>query len=180
VALAARRSADPETADGVAPSGAPRSQDRPTVQLRRLSRTVAPGVDRERARAESLTPEPQPRIARETDRVAARQMAPATQISAETPASEPVAETTDPGRLAALTGGSLVNAPDGRTSVVFQSGGQQPSGSARAVRTATAHLARPEPAPATASIDVDELYDQIAARLRRELLLDRERAGELP
>jgi hypothetical protein len=31
-----------------------------------------------------------------------------------------------------------------------------------------------------APIDVDDLYDQIAARLRRELLLDRERAGELP
>jgi hypothetical protein len=36
------------------------------------------------------------------------------------------------------------------------------------------------PAPAAPSIDVDDLYDQIAARLRRELLLDRERAGELP
>jgi hypothetical protein len=41
-------------------------------------------------------------------------------------------------------------------------------------------LPAPAPAPAPPAIDVDDLYDQIAARLRRELLLDRERAGELP
>jgi hypothetical protein len=112
--------------------------------------------------------------------VAARSTAAATGVSAGTSAPENNPGTPDPARLAALTGGSLVNAPDGRASVVFPSGGQQPGGSARAARTVTAHRALPESVPATASIDVDELYDQIAARLRRELLLDRERAGELP
>jgi hypothetical protein len=94
------------------------------------------------------------------------------------------AGTTDGVRLAALTGGSLVEAPDGRASVVFAAGPQQPGGTARLARAtatasaaSTAHLPLPEPAPA---IDVDELYDQIASRLRRELLLDRERAGEMP
>ena len=93
--------------------------------------------------------------------------------------------TTDPTRLAALSGGALVAAPDGRASVVFSSAGGQPASSVRAATTATAHgpLPVPTPTPASApapSIDVDDLYDQIAARLRRELLLDRERAGELP
>jgi hypothetical protein len=92
--------------------------------------------------------------------------------------------TTEADRLAALSGGSLVAAPDGRASVVFSSAGGQPAGSARAATSATAHsplpVAPPTPAPAAPSIDVDDLYDQIAARLRRELLLDRERAGELP
>ena len=93
-------------------------------------------------------------------------------------APESTAPPTDASRLAGLTGGSLVDAPDGRASVVFPSAGLQPGTPARAARTA--HRALLEPAPAAASIDVDELYDQIAARLRRELLLDRERAGELP
>lgn len=93
--------------------------------------------------------------------------------------------TTDPTRLAALSGGSLVAAPDGRASVVFSSAGGQPAGSVRAATTATAQTPLPVPTPAPTpaaapSIDVDDLYDQIAARLRRELLLDRERAGELP
>jgi len=95
--------------------------------------------------------------------------------------------TVDPTRLAAQSGGTLVAAPDGRASVVFSSAGGQPAGSVRAATTATAHgplpVPTPTPAPAPAaapSIDVDDLYDQIAARLRREFLLDRERAGELP
>jgi hypothetical protein len=79
---------------------------------------------------------------------------------------------TDAGRLAALSGGALVAAPDGRASVVFPSAGT--------ARATTPDAAPSAPAPAAASIDVDDLYDQIAARLRRELLLDRERAGELP
>ncbi len=162
MSLAARRPADPAAADGV------RSPDRSTVRLRRLSRTVAPEVDRER------------RIVRETERVAARMMPPAAGTSAAAQTPERLAGTTEPARLAALTGGSLMNAPDGRTSVVFAAGDQQPGGSARAPRTVTAQRALPEPVPAATSIDVDELYDQIAARLRRELLLDRERAGELP
>ena len=96
----------------------------------------------------------------------------------------PVGATTDAGRLAALSGGALVAAPDGRSSVVFSSPGRQLARYTRTTGTGTAHSASPPPAPtttaATASIDVDDLYDQIAARLRRELLLDRERAGELP
>jgi hypothetical protein len=118
---------------------------------------------------ESVRP---PVVARKAEPVAARRTA-----SAAPPAPS---STTDAARLAGLTGGSLVDAPDGRASVVFPPAGQQPAGGARATRTATAQRALPEPTPATASIDVDDLYDQIAARLRRELLLDRERAGELP
>ncbi len=90
-----------------------------------------------------------------------------------------MAGNTDAARLAAVTGGSLIEAPDARASVVFPSAGQA-GGAPRATHTTTHHRALPEPPRATASIDVDELYDQIAARLRRELLLDRERAGELP
>jgi hypothetical protein len=92
----------------------------------------------------------------------------------------PASATTDAARLAALSGGALVAAPDGRASVVFPTAGQQAGGSVRATTTETAHGPLPAPAPAAASIDVDDLYDQIAARLRRDLLLDRERAGELP
>ena len=92
----------------------------------------------------------------------------------------PASATTDAARLAALSGGALVAAPDGRASVVFPSAGRRPDGSARATTSETAHGRLPAPAPAAASIDVDDLYDQIAARLRRELLLDRERSGELP
>jgi hypothetical protein len=89
--------------------------------------------------------------------------------------------TTNAARLAALSGGALVAAPNGHASVVFSSAGQGPTGSfARATPTESAHGLLPAPAPAAAAIDVDDLYDQIAARLRRELLLDRERAGELP
>ena len=91
----------------------------------------------------------------------------------------PAGATTDAGRLAAQSGGALVAAPDGRASVIFPSAGPQPTRSARATTTASAHGPLVTPASA-ASIDVDDLYDQIAARLRRELLLDRERAGELP
>jgi hypothetical protein len=96
----------------------------------------------------------------------------------------PRSAATDPARLAVRSGGTLVAAPDGRSSVVFSSAGGQPAGSTRAATTATSPAAlpvpSPAPAPAAPSIDVDDLYDQIATRLRRELLLDRERAGELP
>ena len=92
----------------------------------------------------------------------------------------PASATTDAARLAALSGGALVAAPDGRATVVFPSAGQQTGGSVRATATGAAPSPAAAPAPAAASIDVDDLYDQIAARLRRELLLDRERAGDLP
>jgi hypothetical protein len=87
-------------------------------------------------------------------------------------------------RLAAQSGGSLVAAPDGRASVVFSSAGRQAAGPVHAATTQTVPTTpTPLPAPAPAAppaIDVDDLYDQIAKRLRRELLLDRERGGELP
>jgi hypothetical protein len=125
-------------------------------------------------------PVPRPQIALKAKRVAARRTAaePARRTAPEP--SPPVAGTTDAGRLAAVTGGSLIEAPSGRASVVFPSAGQQAGGAARAAHTTTQHRALPEPPPVTAAIDVDDLYEQIAARLRRELLLDRERAGELP
>jgi hypothetical protein len=92
------------------------------------------------------------------------------------------AAATNPTRLAAQSGGTLVATPDGRASVVFSSAGGQSAGSPRSTTTATtpSPLPMPTPAPAAPAIDVDDLYDQIAARLRREFLLDRERAGELP
>jgi hypothetical protein len=92
----------------------------------------------------------------------------------------PASVATDAARLAALSGGALVGAPDGRASVVFPSAGRQRGGPARATTTETAHGPLVAPTPAAASIDVDDLYEQIATRLRREFLLDRERAGELP
>jgi hypothetical protein len=71
--------------------------------------------------------------------------------------------------------------------VVFSSAGGQTAGSVRGATTVTAPAPLPPPPPtptpappAAPAIDVDDLYDKIAARLRRELLLDRERAGELP
>jgi hypothetical protein len=80
-----------------------------------------------------------------------------------------------------VSGGSLVAAPDGRASVVFSSAGGQAATSGVAASTSTQPTPLPVPAaPAPAAIDVDDLYDQIAKRLRRELLLDRERGGELP
>lgn len=91
-------------------------------------------------------------------------------------------------RVAALTGGRVEN--DGNsTSVVFAPELLQPPAPATTgpVIARTVQAARPprtlartaalsaDPAP----FDVDELYDRIAARLRRELLDDRERAGDL-
>jgi hypothetical protein len=40
-------------------------------------------------------------------------------------------------------------------------------------------FSRPAPAAAPSELDVDELYEQVSARLRHELLLDRERVGDL-
>ena len=117
---------------------------------------------------------------------AARELArsvatPATDRTLARRTETPAGPTTDASRLAALSGGALVAAPNGHASVVFSSAGQRSTGSfARATTTEPAHGRLPAPAPAAAAIDVDDLYDQIAARLRRELLLDRERAGELP
>jgi hypothetical protein len=82
-----------------------------------------------------------------------------------------------------LTGGALVSADDGRQSVVFNTGATRGPQLARAAETYTPQLPAPmlvESAPATQGVDIEELYDDLLARLRRELLLDRERAGELP
>ena len=118
---------------------------------------------------------------------AARELArsvatPATDRALARRTETPAGATTDAARLAALSGGSLVAAPNGRASVVFSSAGHRPDRILRPCHDAPSRrtVALPAPAPAAASIDVDDLYDQIAARLRRELLLDRERAGELP
>jgi hypothetical protein len=202
VALATRRQADPATAGDLPPFGA-RLPGRSTVWLRRSSRAGTLGADGERpgdsgARGAGTGSSPQagaaPRsIARRFSSAAAvgssephphaqphLQLQPQTAGGTNQAAARPAASTTDAGRLAAVTGGSLIEGPDGRASVTFAPGGQPLGGSARGIRTATAQRALPEPASATAAIDVDDLYDQIAARLRRELLLDRERAGELP
>lgn len=92
-------------------------------------------------------------------------------------------------RVAALTGGR-VESDGGSTSVVFAPQLLQPPAPATSgpviARTVQAApparmLARSAVADAapSAPFDVDELYDRIAARLRRELLDDRERAGDL-
>ena len=177
LALARPRHADPATAGHVKPSEAARSLGRSPVRLRRLSRTVEPHTDRQGEIAAGAV-ESGSASGSIAGEVAGANGA-SGRLIART-AEHVAGGTTDGARLAALTGGSLVDAPDGRASVAFQSGGQPLSRSAPATRTATALRALPEPAPETASIDVDDLYDQIAARLRRELLLDRERAGELP
>jgi hypothetical protein len=160
----------PVTTGGDVPaSGAARS----TVRLRRLSRTIAPEVGREAADssgADGVTGR----------RVAARQVATPAVASTAAPALPTVTGTTDATRLAALSGGSMVPGTNGHATVVFAPGGQRPPPTPRAMPTATVQRAAPEPVAAPAAIDVDDLYDQIAARLRRELLLDRERAGELP
>jgi hypothetical protein len=180
-AFARPRHADPATAGHVKLSEAARSLDRSPVRLRRLSRTVEPHPDRQGGIAAGAVESGSASGSAGGD-VAGANGASGRLIArtAERVAEPGAGGATDGARLAALIGGSLVDAPDGRASVAFQSGGQPLSRSAPATRTATALRALPEPAPETASIDVDDLYDQIAARLRRELLLDRERAGELP
>jgi hypothetical protein len=90
-----------------------------------------------------------------------------------------------------LTGGALVSADDGRQSVVFNPSAAEGAQLARArgpqlaraPETYAPQMPAPmfvESEPATQGIDIEELYDDLLARLRRELLLDRERAGELP
>jgi hypothetical protein len=105
-------------------------------------------------------------------------------VERSAPAAAPVPTTTQPSRLAALTGGAVESSPDGRQSTVVFS---------RAPAPATPTIARelapgagpgpsgsPAPAPAPrADLDVDDLYDRLAERLRRELLQDADRAGHL-
>jgi hypothetical protein len=163
IPLPRRRQADPAAANELPASGAARS----TVRLRQASGTFAressaePGVTAGQAR----------------NGVLAR--AGTEETAAAAPATTTASPTTDAARLATMTGGSLVAGADGRASVVFAAG--RPTGRpAHATRSATLQRSVSEAAPAPAPIDVDDLYEQIAARLRRELLLDRERAGELP
>jgi hypothetical protein len=168
VPLSRLRQADATTTttNGLSASGAGRS----AMRLRRPSSQAI-------ARAASADADPTPAPSRNGatgQRALAR---------ADTGATTATPGTTDATRLAAMTGGSLVGGADGRASVVFASGGQPARRLARATHTThTASVQRtiPESAPAPAPIDVDDLYEQIAARLRRDLLLDRERAGELP
>jgi hypothetical protein len=198
MAALARSHAEPAAAPHAPHSGSRRSPGRATARLRPVDRTRAQVRDRAGGgvaspqRPAAATPGPSADetggangaavrvLARSvatpgTDRALARRTDPPAAAVAP-----PASATTDAARLAAVSGGALVAAPDGRASVVFASAGRQPTGSARATTTEPARGPFPGPAPAAASIDVDDLYDQIAARLRRELLLDRERAGELP
>jgi hypothetical protein len=79
-------------------------------------------------------------------------------------------------RLAGLTGGVLGRAADGSASVTFD-------GPVIARETVPSAPAPASPAPTgtpeQAPIDLDEVYEHVAARLRSELLADRERAGDL-
>jgi hypothetical protein len=145
------------------------------VRLGRSSRTIARESSAEPGRPDALS-DPTAVTSRDA---AAQTRALARAFAEETTSAAP----TDATRLATMAGGSLIAGADGRSSVVFAAGGEQSAGPPRTTRTtraATVQRALPEPAPAPPAIDVDELYEQIAARLRRELLLDRERAGELP
>ena len=96
-------------------------------------------------------------------------------------------------RLAALTGGAVGTSSDGQASVVF-------APSAPTLSRVPDH-APPAPPPTTSSngasangaaasaggsaltsltpLDLEELYDRLSTRLRRELLRDADRAGHL-
>jgi hypothetical protein len=94
---------------------------------------------------------------------------------------------TQPSRLAALTGGAVESSPDGRQSTVVFSRAPAPmlareiaSGAGAGPGPSGAAAPAPSPAPAPRSeLDLDDLYDRLAERLRRELLQDGDRAGHL-
>jgi hypothetical protein len=128
-------------------------------------------------------------------------------VSLRTTAPPPSPAKSDPGspaaptdvpdrvrRIAELSGG--IYSDDGlAASVTFpgapSSGASTGATLARQVNGAApapAPVAAGDPAPMTApdasggaasDVDIDALYDKLAARLRRELLQDRERAGDL-
>jgi hypothetical protein len=73
----------------------------------------------------------------------------------------------------------LMRAPDHSTE-----SGEQGVGEAAAEGAAPAQAAAPEPQPSPSAGgggggDIDEIYDQVIQRLRRDLLADRERMGDL-
>jgi hypothetical protein len=55
----------------------------------------------------------------------------------------------------------------------------QSAGQAPAQTAAQATSAPPVPQPGSGGRDIDEIYDQVMQRLRRDLLADRERMGDL-
>lgn len=106
---------------------------------------------------------------------------------------------TDGRRVAALTSSDLATDPDGRAVVTFQGppGGQNGQPAAAAATAAPPHAplpptvaaplgAAPNPgAPpgrrglAHEHEELDHIYEQVLERLRRDLVVERERAGHL-
>jgi hypothetical protein len=100
------------------------------------------------------------------------------------PATPRSSEDVDAAALARLTGGTLTDTGTGQSSVSFIGRATAPSqGAAPPSSPETTSLTSP---PAAISIDhdqrpllIEEIYDRIVKRLRRELLDDRERRGRL-
>jgi hypothetical protein len=173
----ARAAAEPSTS-GPMPAAAREQSVPPVDPTPSNSRTAAPAAPAPRLRlARAPAPvhssPPPPRPAEPPARDPAL-------TPAAAPAAAPAASRAE--RLAALTGGAIVDADDGRQSVVFNHNGAGSTQLARARETLAPQMPAPTlvEAPAAQGIDIEELYDDLLARLRRELLLDRERAGELP
>jgi hypothetical protein len=92
-------------------------------------------------------------------------------------------------RIASSTGGAYSD--DGSTATVaFQGASHHPApagpvlaraADGMAVPRAAAPLAAhpPDPPPASASLDIEEVLEEVVSRVRRELLHDRERVGDL-
>jgi hypothetical protein len=80
--------------------------------------------------------------------------------------------------LAATVGFPGAPAAAGRTLARSVNGAASPAPPAAAAPSSTSGPAADATAP-DGGVDVDELYEQLAARLRRELLHDRERVGDL-
>jgi hypothetical protein len=101
------------------------------------------------------------------------------------------AQQTSGSRLAAATGAAYSEEPGGMETVVFP----RPMGAAGSTIFRDDAAADPAPAPAATPApaappapsggggggggDIDEIYDQVIERLRRDLLADRERMGDV-
>jgi hypothetical protein len=95
--------------------------------------------------------------------------------------------------LAAATGGTLVHDPSGPTSVEFppphgviarQAVGVETAEAVTAPAAVTAPSVSPPsaaaaPLPSRAPTEMDDVYDHVIRRLRRELLVEREAMGDL-
>ena len=87
-------------------------------------------------------------------------------------------------RTAELTGADFTTAGNGGAPTVTFPTAQPAAGPATLARQALAPAPMIQPLPSAGSgtapgLDLDDIYDHVASRLRRELLHDRERVGDL-